>query len=134
MSHGVYTVHRIELSLKTFPMKKLQMFTKIRIKIHTVSEMLIWVFSVVRTVLIQASGSLVHCARCLMFNSDLVLHNIYIYGSELLMKFFYKNPNAMASNDRLSPNQEWRQSGFLSWKFDSSARIVLLLVVGSQLI
>ena len=50
------------------------------------------------------------------------------------MKLFYENPNIMASSDRLSPNWEWRQSGFPSWKFDSGARIALLLVVVGQLI
>ena len=63
MSHGVYAAHRIELSMKTFPMKRLQMFTRIRIKIRTVPEST-WNLSVVRIVLIQASDSLVHCVRC----------------------------------------------------------------------
>ena len=35
MSRGVYAAHRIELSMKTFPMKKLQTFTRSRLKIRT---------------------------------------------------------------------------------------------------
>ena len=50
------------------------------------------------------------------------------------MKFFYENPNTMASSDHLFPIWEWQQSVFPSWKLDSSARIALLLVVVSQLI